>query len=161
MDTSQWLTLTVGSQAAFHVGPGWAPVGQSWAPNGPQMGPTGAHLGMLLGVLGKKHDELISETLASLPSVDQNWVRRRGESSPGPPRGKHQAKRDKSQSESEGEETEIEYVTSYHVLGLGWSSDVKHNHKMIRVMHKAITNNQDDLNELVNRTELVFKKKSH
>ena len=36
-------------QAAFHVGPGWAPVGQSWAPNGPRMGPTGAHLGMLLG----------------------------------------------------------------------------------------------------------------
>ena len=37
------------TQAAFHVGPGWAPVGQSWAPNGPRMGPTGAHLGMLLG----------------------------------------------------------------------------------------------------------------
>ena len=42
----QQLTHT---QAAFHVGPGWAPVGQSWAPNGPRMGPTGAHLGMLLG----------------------------------------------------------------------------------------------------------------
>ena len=41
--------VCVGAQAAFHVGPGWAPVGQSWAPNGPQMGPTGAHLGMLLG----------------------------------------------------------------------------------------------------------------
>ena len=38
------------SQAAFHVGPSWAPVGQSWAPNGPRMGLTGAHLGMLLGV---------------------------------------------------------------------------------------------------------------
>ena len=39
------------SQAAFHVGPGWAPVGQSWAPNGPRVGLTGAHLGMLLGFL--------------------------------------------------------------------------------------------------------------
>ena len=38
------------SQAAFHVGPGWAPGGQSWAPNGPRMGLTGAHLGMLLGM---------------------------------------------------------------------------------------------------------------
>ena len=38
------------SQAAFRVGPGWAPVGQSWAPNGPRMGLTGAHLGMLLGM---------------------------------------------------------------------------------------------------------------
>ena len=38
------------SQAAFHVGPGWAPVGQSWAPNGPRVGLTGAHLGMLLGL---------------------------------------------------------------------------------------------------------------
>ena len=38
------------SQAAFHVGPGWAPVGQSWDPNGPRMGLTGAHLGMLLGM---------------------------------------------------------------------------------------------------------------
>ena len=37
------------TQAAFHLGPGWAPVGQSWAPNGPRMGLTGAHLGMLLG----------------------------------------------------------------------------------------------------------------
>ena len=37
------------TQAAFHVGPGWAPVGQSWAPNGPRMGLTGAQLGMLLG----------------------------------------------------------------------------------------------------------------
>ena len=37
------------TQAAFHVGPGWAPVGQSWAPNGPRKGLTGAHLGMLLG----------------------------------------------------------------------------------------------------------------
>ena len=37
------------TQAAFRVGPGWAPVGKSWAPNGPRMGLTGAHLGMLLG----------------------------------------------------------------------------------------------------------------
>ena len=37
------------TQAAFHVGPGLAPVGQSWAPNGPRMGLTGARLGMLLG----------------------------------------------------------------------------------------------------------------
>ena len=35
--------------AAFHVGPGWAPVGPSWAPVGPRLGLTGAHLGMLLG----------------------------------------------------------------------------------------------------------------
>ena len=41
--------LTPCTQAAFHVGPGWAPVGQGWAPNGPRMGLTGAHLGMLLG----------------------------------------------------------------------------------------------------------------
>ena len=39
------------AQAAFHVGPGWAPVGPSWAPVGPPLGPTGAHLGMLLGGL--------------------------------------------------------------------------------------------------------------
>ena len=39
------------SQAAFHMGPGWAPVGHSWAPVGPRLGPTGAHLGMLLGLL--------------------------------------------------------------------------------------------------------------
>ena len=38
------------SQAAFHVGPSWAPVGHSWAPVGPRLGPTGAHLGMLLGL---------------------------------------------------------------------------------------------------------------
>ena len=37
------------TQAAFHVGPGWAPVGPSWAPVGPRLGLTGAHLGMLLG----------------------------------------------------------------------------------------------------------------
>ena len=29
------------TQAAFHVGPGWAPVGQSWAPDGPDWGPFG------------------------------------------------------------------------------------------------------------------------
>ena len=51
---------TASAQAAFHLGPGWAPVGprlgpgwapvgQSWAPNGPRMGLTGAHLAMLLG----------------------------------------------------------------------------------------------------------------
>ena len=72
-----FLSLTVKeghvefTQAAFHVGPGWAPVGPrlgpGWAPVGPQLGPgwapvgpgwapvgprlglTGAHLGMLLG----------------------------------------------------------------------------------------------------------------
>ena len=37
------------TQAAFHMGPSWAPVGPSWAPVGPQLGLTGAHLGMLLG----------------------------------------------------------------------------------------------------------------
>ena len=37
------------TQAAFHMGPSWAPAGHSWAPVGPQLDPTGAHLGMLLG----------------------------------------------------------------------------------------------------------------
>ena len=37
------------TQAAFHVGPGWAPIGPSWAQVGPRLGLTGAHLGMLLG----------------------------------------------------------------------------------------------------------------
>ena len=49
-DSSNEPGLCVFSQAAFHVGPGWAPVGQSWAPNGPRVGLTGAHLGMLLGL---------------------------------------------------------------------------------------------------------------
>ena len=39
----------VRAQAAFHMGPGWAPIGQSWAPFGPRLGLSGAHLGMLLG----------------------------------------------------------------------------------------------------------------
>ena len=39
------------SQAAFHMGPSWAPAGPSWAPIGPQLGLTGAHLGMLLGII--------------------------------------------------------------------------------------------------------------
>ena len=37
------------TQAAFHMGPSWAPVGPSRAPVRPQLGPTGAHLGLLLG----------------------------------------------------------------------------------------------------------------
>ena len=37
------------TQAAFHMGPSWAPAGPSWAPVGPQLGLAGAHLGMLLG----------------------------------------------------------------------------------------------------------------
>ena len=47
------MTITA-AQAAFHVGPGWAPVGPSWAPVGPRLGLTGAHLGMLLGCLSLK-----------------------------------------------------------------------------------------------------------
>ena len=42
------------------------------------------------------------------------------------------------------------------MFGLGWSSDVKYNRKMIKVMNKAIGDNQDDLNEFINRTEIVF-----
>ena len=42
------------------------------------------------------------------------------------------------------------------MFGLGWSSDVKYNRKMIKVMNKAIRDNQDDLNKFINRTEIVF-----
>ena len=35
------LPAQVSTQAAFHVGPGWAPVGHSWAPVGPDWGPFG------------------------------------------------------------------------------------------------------------------------
>ena len=54
-----------------------------------------------------------------------------------------------------------ENVTSYHVFVLGWSSDVKYNRKMIKVMNKAIGDPQDDLTEFVNRTELVFGQIEH
>ena len=42
------------------------------------------------------------------------------------------------------------------MFGLGWSSDVKYNRKMIKVMNKAIRDNQDDPNKFINRTEIVF-----
>ena len=42
------------------------------------------------------------------------------------------------------------------MFGLGWSSDVKYSRKMIKVMNKAIGDNQDDLNEFINRTEIIF-----
>ena len=35
------LILNTDAQAAFHVGPSWAPVGHSWAPVGPDWGPFG------------------------------------------------------------------------------------------------------------------------
>ena len=53
-------------------------------------------------------------------------------------------------------EEEIEDVTSYHVFGLGWSSDVKYNRKLIRVLNKAINDNQEDLYKLVNRTDIAL-----
>ena len=52
------------------------------------------------------------------------------------------------EKEKEKEE-EIEDMTSYHVFGLGWSSDVKYNRKLIKVLNKA-------LYEFMNRTDIAL-----
>ena len=39
-------------------------------------------------------------------------------------------------------EDKIEDITSYHVFVLGWSSDVKYNRKLIKVLNKAVDDNQ-------------------
>ena len=69
----------------------------------------------------------------------------------------HRYKRSKEKDEKKDEkEEEIEDITSYHIFGLGWSSDAKYNRKMIKVLNKAINDNQEDLYELVNHTDIAF-----
>ena len=46
--------------------------------------------------------------------------------------------KEKDEQKDEKEE-EIEDITSYHVFGLGWSSDIKYNRKMIKVLIRPLT----------------------
>ena len=86
--------------------------------------------------LERQHDDLIRDTLISLPSDDWHWVKpRRGEF-------KHEQRYKRNKEEPEEKD-----VTSYHVFGLGWRSDVKYNRKLIKVMNKAINDNQEDVYE--------------
>ena len=105
-------------------------------------------LSLTTKALEKQHYKLIIETLISLPSDDRRWVK--------PEKGNRRSKRKPKTIEKTATVEEIEDITSYHVFGLGWSSDVKYNRKMIKVINKAIGDNQDDLSEFINRTELVF-----
>ena len=85
-----------------------------------------------------------------MPSDDQHGVKpRKGDFG-----HKQRYKRDNEWSEEK--EEEIEDVTSYHVFGLGWTSDMKYNRQLIKVLNKAINDNQDDLYELVNRTDILL-----
>ena len=93
------------------------------------------------------------DTLASLPSDDRHWVKPNGDNFNNERWYKRSKEKDAKKDEKE---EEIEDITSYHVFGLDWSSDVKYNMKMIKVMNKAINNNQEDLYELVNRTDTAF-----
>ena len=98
--------------------------------------------------LARQHDKLIIDTLASLPSDDRHWVK---------PRRNKLRNRQRYRREKEKEkEEEIEDITSYHVFGLGWSSDVKYNRKLIRVLNKAVDDNQEVLYEFMNRTDIAL-----
>ena len=71
-------------------------------------------------------------------------------------RSKQRYKREKEKGKDEEKEEEIEDITSYHVFGLGWSSDVKYNRKLIKVLNKAVDDNQEVLYEFMNRTDIAL-----
>ena len=71
-------------------------------------------------------------------------------------RNRQRYRREKEKEKDEEKEEEIEDVTSYHVFGLGWSSDVKYNRKLIKVLNKAVDDNQEVLYEFMNRTDIAL-----
>ena len=70
-------------------------------------------LTLMTNALARQHDQLIKDTLASLPSDDRHWVKPNRDNS----RNKQRYKRNKEKDDEM--EEEIEDITSYHVFGLG------------------------------------------
>ena len=100
--------------------------------------------------MARQHEQLIKDTLASLPSDDRRWVKPNRDNL----RKKQRYKRNKEKDDKK--EDKIEDITSYHVFGLGWSSDVKYNRKLIKVLNKAVDDNQQVLYEFMNRTDIAL-----
>ena len=71
-------------------------------------------------------------------------------------RNRQRYRREKEKEKGEEKEEEIENITSYHVFGLGWSSDVKYNTKLIKVLNKAVDDNQEVLYEFINTTDIAL-----
>ena len=108
---------------------------------------------MIKGLNKDQSDKLIRNTLAPLPSDDRHWVEPNRDTF----NHEHRYKRSKGKDEKKDEkEEEIKDITSYHIFGLGWSSDVKYNRKMIKVLNEAINDNQEDLYGLINRTDIAL-----
>ena len=62
----------------------------------------------------------------------------------------------REEEKDDEEEEEMEDITSYHVFGRGWISDVKYNRKLIKVLNMAVNDNQEVLYEFMNRTDIAI-----